>query len=174
MDSVILADNEKWIAGYEGLYSVTTEGNVYSWNYKGTGKKRKLRGIVDKDGYLMVDLSKDGKHKKQFIHRLVAQTFIPNPEYKPQVNHKSGVKTENYAQNLEWATGSENLRHAVRTGLHNGNGTDRPVLRISPETKEVKWFSSATKAEQETGINQSNISAVCRGKRNHAGGWQWK
>ena len=70
-----------------------------------------LKKSKDKDGYDMVNPRINNKNKTLKVHRLVAQAFIPNPENKPQVNHKNGIKTDNRAENLEWVTHSENTRH---------------------------------------------------------------
>lgn len=100
--------NEKWrdIAGYDGMYQVSDLGRVRSLKF---GKVRVLRPGKNGDGYLNVSLFKDKKHKTITVHRLVANTFIPNKdESKNQVNHKDENKQNNRADNLEWCTVSYN------------------------------------------------------------------
>ena len=92
-------------------YTVTSDGRVI--NSKGEEKIPH----IDKYGYLKTDLYKDGKRSTKRISRLVAEAFIPNPANKPEVNHKDGNKLNNNVDNLEWATKSENMLHAYRTGL---------------------------------------------------------
>lgn len=122
--------NEIWkdICGYEGKYQVSNLGRVKSL-YDGHGNYRELimKGRNEGHGYLKVDLSKDGKCKGIRIHRLVAMAFIPNPENKKDVNHINGIKSDNRAVNLEWATRSENLKHAYDIGLK-----DRPIGEKNP------------------------------------------
>lgn len=101
------------VLGYEGLYSVSTEGQVYTHKYKKILKPR------SKKGYLNVSLSKNKKRKEFKIHRLVAIDFIPNTENKEQVNHIDGDKNNNKVTNLEWVTQSENIVHSYGLGLHS-------------------------------------------------------
>jgi len=100
------------IKNYEGLYSITKSGGVYS--HRGKGKWLKLKC---NKGYLSIILSNAGI-KSKYVHRLVAETFIPNPENKPEVNHKNGDKSNNNDWNLEWATRVENCNHAEDNGLN--------------------------------------------------------
>ena len=114
------------IPDYEGLYQITKSGLVWSCTRvieRSNGKSNIVRGkllgvTVDVNGYNSVTLA-DANHKtkKYLLHRLVAQIFIPNPENKPEVNHKDGDKSNNCVSNLEWATRYENQYHASISGL---------------------------------------------------------
>lgn len=106
---------ETWkdILRYEGLYQVSSLGRVRS-NYS-NGRKKSMDGILKQRdncyGYLNVHLYKNSKRKAFLVHRIVAESFIPNPEVKNQVNHKNGNKTDNQVENLEWVDQSENQKH---------------------------------------------------------------
>ena len=103
------------MSGYEGLYEISRKGiirSLHKANYKNTISVRPGRG-----GYFSARLSKEGKSNSKYLHRLVAETFIPNPEGKEIVNHINGNKLDYRIQNLEWVTQSENVLHAYRTGL---------------------------------------------------------
>ena len=92
---------EQWrdIEGFDGLYQVSNQGRVKSLKY---GKEKILKGVKSCNGYLTVGLCKDGKEVRKYIHRLVAEAFLPNPQNLPQVNHKDEDKTNNCVENLEW------------------------------------------------------------------------
>lgn len=107
----------KDVFGYEGLYFADVNGNIITNNWKNTKKTAILRPAKDKKGYLRVGLQKNGKLSSHRVHRLVALTFLPNPENKEQVNHVNGIKQDNRLENLEWCTGKENMIHAYRAGL---------------------------------------------------------
>ena len=111
----------KDIAGYEGDYQVSNLGRVKSL-YKG---ERILKPKRHTGGYLQTALYRNSKADYRFIHRLVAEAFISNPENKPTVNHLDGDKTNNRTDNLEWSTQHENNQHAVTTGLVKSGGSDR-------------------------------------------------
>lgn len=110
--------SEIWkdVADYEGLYIVSNYGNVAS--VKSDIKiPRLLKRTINPNGYYIVSLRKDGKARTFLVHRLVAASFIENPENKPFVNHIDGNKKNPRADNLEWVTPAENHDHAMKTGL---------------------------------------------------------
>jgi hypothetical protein len=120
-------ENWKDVSGYEGAYQVSDFGRVRSCdrvvlhNFGGEAKRKGqiLKGVPDKDGYLKVNLKCKQIGKSSIVHRLVAIAFIPNPENKPHVNHKDGIKNNNVLSNLEWNTLCENRQHAYDTGLQH-------------------------------------------------------
>ena len=103
----------KAIQGYAGSYSASDDGRIFSHH-----TQRWLKPAVHKDvGYLHVDLWQFGEGRSFFVHRLIASTFIPNLQTKPEINHKDGDRQNNKVTNLEWVTSSENSIHAVQLGL---------------------------------------------------------
>ena len=116
----------KDIKGYEGLYAITEDGEVWSYPKKRSSRKGKwLKPFIQSKkrvngttySLASVGLRKDKKRSLFLVHRLVAQAYIPNPKNKKQVNHKNGNSLKNYVDNLEWATGFENMQHAQKMGL---------------------------------------------------------
>lgn len=141
---------EDWrdIHGFDGYYQISESGIVKSLKrtckmYQGfrTVPEKILNKQIDKDGYYCVSLSKDGQTKSFRINRLVALTFITNPDNKPQVNHKDGIKANNHKSNLEWSTSSENNLHACRTGLKSPLiGVNHCMVKLSEiEAREIKY-----------------------------------
>lgn len=115
----------KDIIGYEGIYQVSNTGEVRSLDRKivySNGKiyftkGRLLKQKLNRGGYFCVHL-RGNKESHPVVHRLVAISFIGNPKNKPTVNHKDGIKTNNNVNNLEWNTHSEQIKHAISTGLY--------------------------------------------------------
>lgn len=181
----INASDEIWkdIAGYEGFYKVSNNGNVKSCerivnhglgNADRTIKSRIIKPYNDNHGYHMVSLSKDGKVKKHKVHRLVAEAFISNPENKPTVNHLNEIRNDNRASNLEWATYKENNDH----GGHNervSKTLSNPIEQLDKNGNKISCFQSVRDASLATGINIMNIkSCLSHKNRVFAGGYQWR
>lgn len=170
-----------WIPGFEGLYQVSTRGRVRSvdrWVTDKTGRKQFIKGKILKPrrtrhGYFLVTLCRDGKKLQVLVHRLVAETFIPNPENKPQVHHRNEQKDMNFVENLSWASAKENVNFG--TGIkRRAASQSMPVEAIDPNTGEVlKEFPSMMEAERN-GFSASKISKCCCGKRRHHRGLIWR
>ena len=103
------------------------------------------------------------------LHRIVAQTFIENPENKEQVNHIDGNKTNNAVSNLEWVTNQENQIHKFKTGL--GNNFTRKIIQLDLEMNKIKEFESIVEASKALNIGKSNIRGVLTNYRKTAGGF---
>lgn len=168
----------KDVVGYEGLYSISNKGRIIRLEKnrtKGSGNYHKKEIILvpatTKNGYNYVLLYKNKIRKIKKIHQLVSRAFIPNSENKPCVNHINGVKTDNRVKNLEWCTHSENMQHALKTGLIK---TMKKVLMLDLNGKELLIFDGVRKAGRETGVSNSGISACCLGQRQSAGGYKWE
>ena len=123
----------KEIAGFEGKYDITSDGDVISLNYSGTGKEKILKARADNKGYLRVVLHKNNKPYEHKIHRLVAEAFIPKIEDKNYINHINGDKADNRIENLEWVTLSENTKHAFDTGLKSHKGEKHPQSKLKEQ-----------------------------------------
>ena len=166
--------NEIWedVRGYEGLYKVSSMGKVKSLKW---GKERILRPEKNNKGYLRVTLCKDGKNKRFYVHRLVAEAFIPNPNNLPCINHKDENPLNCNVENLEWCTQKENVNYGTRNE-RDAKTKSKPVVGIDSNTGEVVVeFPSAMEAGRN-GYNQGNISECCLGKKKTAYGliWQYK
>ena len=118
-------------------------------------------------GYLVVDIPADGKWVTKTVHRLVAQTFIPNQNNLPEVNHKNCIRNDNRVENLEWVTHEENIEYREKFGEKSG----QPVLAINLNTLEVSQFRSQREAGRSLGILQPCISRVIKGQRKQTGGF---
>ena len=127
-------ENWKDLKDYEDRYLISDSGNIISKKYKG----KYLKPYINNNGYKSVTITNGIKYKNCRIHKLVALTFIPNPENKPWINHKDGNKLNNHVSNLEWCTPKENVIHALQTGLSIKHGiysgtavlTDEKVIEI--------------------------------------------
>ena len=134
-------------------------------------KGRILSKIPIRNGYLQVSFSLDGKNVHKYVHRLVGETFIPNPDNLPQINHKDCDRTNNHVSNLEWCTGLYNLQYKEKYGISAEEALGRPVYAVNLTTLEVLRFRSRSEAGRQLGVDQSNITGVIKGKHKSAGGY---
>lgn len=163
----------KGIEGYETLYQISNQGIVKSLDriikHK-TGKLQPIKGLILKGdtnnaGYHRIRLFSISSKERVFVHRLVAQTFIPNPLNLPCVNHKDGNKKNNRVDNLEWTNYPDNIKHAYSTGLaihpvgeqwHNSKLTETKVLAIRAKGSTVTQQSLA----DEFGVSRRAIGKI--------------
>lgn len=183
---------ERWLplVGWEGKYWVSNLGEV-------RGRKGKLKQWSRRNGYSVVSLEKGKKGKDRvsifmLVHRAVANTFIPNPNHLPQVNHIDEDPKNNRADNLEWCTAKYNMNYGegARTrhlkinynsprikaaSRLNGLKRAKPVVQLTRSGKKVATYSSISGASKHTGIDLAHIAAVANKDklRSTAGGFKW-
>lgn len=155
------------IKGFEGLYKIDTDGNVYSRYSNGN----KLNPLNHSGGYPYVNLYKNGNAKRYYVHRLVAMTFLKNENLLEQVNHIDGNKKNNNLSNLEWVTSKENCRHAIENGL---TSNEKVVSKYSLCGKLLETYKSLRDASLKTSLSYSSIRAAAQGKSKSCGGFLWK
>ena len=160
------------IKGYEGKYAVTKSGKV--WSYP---KTKRLYGKILKPtnttGYSQLSLCINGKRKVFTVHRIVAQTFIPNKKNKPEVNHINGIKADNRVENLEWCTHKENFIHAKKNNLvARGERVKGNKIKNKDVIKIRKLLEEKILTQYEIAyffnVTQSSISRI---KRKETFGW---
>lgn len=169
------------IEGFEGLYQVSDLGRVKSLErniVKGRGglykiEEKILKSSKDKNGYLKVHLYKEGKQKTYLVHRLVASTFLDNPDSLPEVNHKDENPQNNCVENLEYCNSKYNSNYGSRNE-RVVKSLSKPILQFAKDGKFIKKWDSATQVERELNLNQSHISYCCKGKLKSAYGYKWK
>ena len=157
--------NEEWkpVKGYEGLYEVSNLGRVKSLNYNHTGKERIMKPEKHRDGYLRVQLYKDGKVKHFLVHRLVATAFIPNPLELPEINHRNEDKTNNVVVNLEFCSRCYNSNYGTRN-VRIGAARSKAVEASKyPDFSEICLRFASTAEAGRNGYNQGSVSTCCRG-----------
>jgi len=138
-----------------------------SWNTTRLVKGKVLKQSDNGTGYLKVGVKINGKWNKKFVHRLVAQTFIKNPDNLPMVNHRDCNIKNNHVENLEFCTASYNRRYQEKFGKSQGH----PVLAVNLSTLEVSQFKSQSEASRVFGIFQESISRVIKGRYKYTHGY---
>lgn len=173
-----MKSNNYWefLPNFDNRYIVSKDGRIVSLDYNGTKEIKELSQYMHGQ-YLAVKLTKNGKNISYAVHRAVAETFIENPNNYPEVNHKSGIKTENFVENLEWCTRSQNVQHAYDTGLKKAKSREEhpkstPVRMFDLQMNKITDFISYTECcnylkKEYNYINAkpNQISRVALGKR---------
>jgi len=174
----------KDIQGSCGLYKVSNLGNVKSLHYRGSNKEKVLTPKKNNSGRLWVEVFVDGKRKAMLIHRLVALTFIPNPNNYKEINHIDENPLNNNVGNLEWCSHKQNVQcfnlnhpdHWKNKKITDKYGK-RLHLKINQLTIEgnfVRTWDNSRAVMRETGMSDWSISECCRGNRKTAYGYIWQ
>lgn len=182
----------KSVPGYE-RYQVSNMGNVRTLHYYGKTLSTKdngvriLKRIINSSGYPVVSLHNNGKQKQFFVHRLVAELFVDNPNGLPVVDHINTDKMDNRAENLRWVTVKDNVNNPIsatrrigkcREQLLGRYGGDSPrakrVIQKDLNGRLIRVWESMTDAWKELGLDSGCITHCCKGKYKSAGGFKWE
>ena len=185
---MIMNDEWKHVVGYEGRYKVSSSGIIISIQRtvsNGPTTSRVVDGCTlsqqnNGKGYYTVNLSKNGRAKKEYVHRIVAKAFLDNPNSYKEVNHKDENKQNNSVSNLEWCTSSYNKRYGsfierIITSRNKSKkgGYEKPVYKYDRNGSLLDEYKSIADASRKTGISEENIRSAIKGKSKSAHGFQW-
>ena len=173
--------------GQKTRYEISNKGRVKSFNYKNTGTIGILNPAKDRRGYCFIALYFDNKPKIFRVHRLVAETFIPNPNNKPCVDHINRVRTDNRVQNLRWVTCKENMNNEltkehlsnINKGKKHSEETKSKLRKINQTRRKVICvetgiiYNSISEAEAQTNATLTGIVKCCTKVRKTSGGFHW-
>ena len=163
-------------------FQVSNLGRVMNLNYRGTGKAKLVEPFDNGNGYLQVGLSKNEETKTCLVHRLVAETFIPNPNNLPEVNHIDEDKTNNRVSNLEWKNHRDNCNHGTRNQRaakanskvqKNNQKKSKRVLQFTLSGEFIREWPSTAECGRN-GFTQSAVCNCCNGKLPHYKGFRWE
>lgn len=173
---------EEWkdVKGYEGIYKVSKNGEIKSLAREIRKKERLVRNVKDrillnyrdKRGYNTICLAKDRKNTTKLIHRIVAESFIPNPKNKPQVNHINEIKHDNRVENLEWTTSKENVNHG--TGIERRTESIKKKIMGTHVSNGTQIAYNSILDSEKDGFNSRVISKVCKKEASQHFGYKWE
>ena len=178
------------VKGFEGLYEVSNRGRIKSLprldSMNRKVRERIMATTYDWQGYEHVKLNKDGKSYTKYVHRLVAEAFIPNPMKKETVNHKDEIKAHNYVENLEWMTMKENANYGtrnIRAVAHkdyfeisrkiSSSAHKKAVVQLK-DGEVIKRWNSITSASKGLGVSLRAIQNVLRNEMPSCKGFQFE
>lgn len=164
------------ITNYEKYYSAMEDGHIYSHR-----QKRVLKGIQNPvTKYYQITLRDDGKIQREYVHRLIAEAFIPNPDNKPCIDHINGDRTDNRVENLRWATQKENSNNPITTKRMSNAKKGRPahnkkpIIQCNMEGEPIMIYESLCEAAEITGTKRTDISTCLIGRQKSANGFKWR
>lgn len=167
----------KEIPNTDGLYLISDDGKVFS-----TRSNKVLKNQRMKNGYWRIELNFNGRYERHSIHRLVAESFVPNPNNYPCVNHKDENPSNNHASNLEWCTHKYNSNYGtcqerIKKHRQSPKGADNPqsirVYQYSLDGKFIAQYGSCGEAGRVTGLRSSSIARAANGSRKQYAGFYW-
>ena len=163
----------KDVDGYVGFYKISNFGRLKSLYKK---EEIIIKPHIYKNGYCRVRLwdREKRKFKDAYIHRLVANAFLENPQNLPEVNHKDENKENNCVDNLEWCTSKYNANYGTRNKRMIKQKCSKAVIMLDLSGNELKRFESLGDASRETGFDISAIIRVCKGRQKTSMGYKWK
>lgn len=161
-------------------YRFTSDGKIYSKYHKEQWKEMKPFINTDHSKYLRIRIKNDqGKFRKEYVHRIIAKVFVPNPENLPYINHKDENKYNNNATNLEWCTAAYNNSYGhhiqnCRAGVLKSAAKKRIAIIGTDSLGKEHFFNSLTEAAKTVSCSSPNIGKCLKGERKSAGGYTWK
>lgn len=179
----------RWIKGFEGYYMVSNLGRVYSFpHYDDMMRKHGGHFIstqIAPNGYEVAHLMLNGKRTAKYVHKVLAESFIPNPMGKKEIDHIDSNKTNNRIDNLRWCTRSENCRNEISyarlvesqkkiSRCGDKNPYSRRVAQYDAKGNFITEYESCGDAFRKTGISRDSIQQCASGKRKFGGSYIWK
>lgn len=170
---------EVWkdIPDYENIYQASSLGNIRIKNYRKSGLPKLKSQIVDKDGYCIVCLTKNGKQRSCRVNRLIAKTFISSFSPDLQVNHKDENKRNNSVDNLECITPLANMNYGTRTARMQKAKIDKGgkhILQFDKNNHFIKEWNSSMQIQRECNYDRSSILRCCRKRQETSYGYKWE
>lgn len=161
---------------YKDGYLVHRDGTIYSMNYRNTGRMRRIKQKLDKDGYLYFYNKTVHRHVKS--HRFVAECFHPNPDNLPEVDHINGNRADNRVENLRWVTRKQNCNNPYTLeqrseSMTNNEKNSRKVYQYTKDGDFVREWPSVSEVYRQLGFHISNIVVCCSGKLRSVHGYVW-